>query len=73
MLDFVVSQAGQQAFGEGGLTPYREDVKAEGKVRFTYQSIQNDAKANPFLVKYDDEFLKGKPAFEQLWKQVTGR
>lgn len=73
MLDFVVSQAGQQAFGEGGLTPYREDVKAGGKVRFTYQSIQNASKANPFLVKYDDEFLKGKPAFEKLWKQVTGR
>ena len=72
MLDFIVSQAGQQAFGEGGLTPYRDDVQAGGKVRFTYQSILKDAGAHPFLVKYDEAFLKGKAEFEQLWKQVTG-
>jgi len=73
MLDFIVSEAGQTAFGEGGLTPYREGVKTSDKVRNTYQSISEKVgKDNVFLVHYDDAFLKGKPEFEKLWKQVVG-
>lgn len=73
MLDFIVSEAGQTAFGEGGLTPYREGVKTSDKLRHTYQSISEEiGKDNIILVHYDEAFLKGKPEFEKLWKEVVG-
>jgi iron(III) transport system substrate-binding protein len=73
MLDFVVSQAGQTAFGIGGLTPYRDDVQVGDKLRFTYQSITKQlGEKNIILVNYDKAFLEGKPAFEKIWKDVVG-
>ena len=35
MVDFIVSHDGQAAFGRGGLTPYRSDVKKEEVANFT--------------------------------------
>ncbi len=73
MLDFIVSRAGQAAFGEGGLTPYRPDVEASDKVKHTYGSIVKAVgEDNVVLVDYDDAFLKGKPSFEKRWKEIVG-
>ena len=74
MVDFILSQAGQTAFGEGGLTPYREDVPAEGDVRFTYQSIvEKLGEENVFLVNYTDKFLEDSENFEGIWRNAVGR
>jgi iron(III) transport system substrate-binding protein len=74
MLDFIVSRSGQAAFGEGGLTPYREDVQPEGKILATYQSIEKQVGADKIIiVGYDPAFLAGKIEFETLWKQIMGQ
>ena len=39
MVHFIVSHYGQAAFGRGGLTPYRSDVRKEEVANFTLTSI----------------------------------
>lgn len=70
MLDFILSHAGQVAFGQGGLTPYRPDVQ-KGEVPYqTYGSVVEavGGEQNVVLVKYDQEMLTQRDQFLARWK-----
>lgn len=74
MLDFILSQAGQRALGEGGVTPYRSDVQPAGKTQVTYESIERAVGSNNvILVDYDQQYLAGKAEFETKWKRETAQ
>ncbi|GAA1002367.1 iron ABC transporter substrate-binding protein [Acrocarpospora pleiomorpha] len=72
-VDFVLSQEGQAAVAEGGLTSYREGIAAEGG-RHTYQELVTSVgEANIILAKYakvpDDEVK----SFTDKWNGLLGR
>ena len=72
MLDFILSHDGQAAFGRGGLTPYRSDVKKEEVANYTYDTIAAAAggEQNIMLVGFDPNLRKDADAFIARWKQV---
>lgn len=71
MLDFILSHDGQAAFGRGGLTPYRSDVKPEEVAFFTYDSIKEKVgEENLLLITYDPEKLKEYPALIEHFKKA---
>ena len=72
MLDFIVSHDGQAAFGRGGLTPYRPDVKKEEVANYTYSTIAEAAggEQNIMLVGFDPDLRKPAEEFTARWKQV---
>lgn len=72
MLDFILSHDGQVAFGKGGLTPYRPDVKADEVPYFTYNSIVEKVggEKNVILIRYDPEMLKQRTVFLDKWRAV---
>lgn len=73
MLDFILSEAGQIAFGKGGMTPYRPGVAPGDGVLFTYESILNELGAeNVIHIDYDPEMLTGFEAFLERWEQAFG-
>ena len=39
MIDYIISEEGQRAFGRGGLTPARPGIKPGDGIRHTYSSI----------------------------------
>jgi ABC-type glycerol-3-phosphate transport system substrate-binding protein len=63
MLDFILSHDGQVAFGKGGLTPYRPDVKPSEVPRYTYSSVvqQTGGENNVILVNYDPRRRRSTP------------
>ena len=71
MLDFILSHDGQAAFGRGGLTPYRSDVKPEEVAFFTYDSIRKKVgEDNLLLITYDAKHLKEYPAMIDRFKKA---
>ena len=72
MLDFILSHQGQVAFGQGGLTPYRPDVKKDEVPFFTYQAIVDAVGGQDkiVLINYDREMVKGREDFVQRWRQA---
>ncbi|HEX7124227.1 MAG TPA: ABC transporter substrate-binding protein [Thermodesulfobacteriota bacterium] len=74
MLDFILSHDGQVAFGKGGLTPYRPDVKASEVPRYTYSSVVEaiGGEDKVILVDYDPEMLEKEKAFIERWKKSFG-
>ena len=71
MLDFVVSEDGQRAFGRGGLTPARPGIKAGDGIRHTYSSIAEVVgETNMFYIGYDEDALKDYDTFLARWKQT---
>ena len=72
MLDFIVSHAGQAAFGRGGLTPYRSDVKKEEVANFTLDSIAEavGGPQNLLISGFDPDLRAGADAFAARWKQL---
>jgi iron(III) transport system substrate-binding protein len=71
MLDFILSHDGQAAFGRGGLTPYRSDVKPDEVAFFTYDSIMAKVgKDNLLLITNDAEHLKEYPALIDRFKKA---
>ena len=75
MLDFILSHDGQVAFGKGGLTPYRPDVKADEVPRATYDGIVKEVggEDNVVRVEYENDILTQGPAFQERWKKVFGQ
>ena len=75
MLDYVLSRAGQTAFGQGGLTPYRPDVPKADVPFQTYESaVQGSGGPDKtVLVKYDREMVTNRSAFIERWKQAFPR
>ncbi|WP_162409079.1 ABC transporter substrate-binding protein [Acuticoccus sediminis] len=70
MLDFILSQDGQTAFGIGGLTPYREGVKKEDVAFYTYDAIREEiGEENILLIDYD-EGLVADDAFLDQWRST---
>lgn len=74
MLDFILSHEGQVAFGKGGLTPYRPDVKASEVPRYTYSSVveQIGGEDKVILVDYDPKMLEKDKAFIERWRKAFG-
>jgi len=71
MLDYIQSAEGQRAFGRGGLTPARPDVKPGDGVRYTYSSIaETVGERNIILVGYDTESVKNYDSILGRWKQT---
>lgn len=71
MLDFILSHDGQAAFGRGGLTPYREDVKKDEVAYYTYGSIKEAVgEQNIALINYDPASIKNLDAFIARWKRA---
>jgi len=72
MIDFIVSHDGQAAFGRGGLTPYRSDVKKEEVANFTLSSIAEavGGEQNLMILGFDPELRKRADEFPARWKQM---
>jgi iron(III) transport system substrate-binding protein len=73
MLDFILSHAGQVAFGKGRLTPYRPDVTTD-EVPLNYNSVVDaiGGEQNVIYVNYDEKMLSGYEAFIARWKKAFG-
>ena len=68
MLDYILSQDGQTAFGVGGLTPYREGVSKEDVAFYTYDAIREEiGEDNILLIDYDKS-LVADDAFLEKWR-----
>lgn len=72
MIDFIVSHDGQAAFGRGGLTPYRSDVKKEEVANFTLASIAEavGGEQNLMILGFDPNLRKRADEFPARWKQI---
>ncbi|MCF3932636.1 ABC transporter substrate-binding protein [Acuticoccus sp. M5D2P5] len=70
MLDYILSQAGQTAFGIGGLTPYREGVSKDDVAFYTYDAIKEEiGEDNILLIDYDDELIASDDFIER-WRET---
>jgi iron(III) transport system substrate-binding protein len=68
MLDFILSHDGQAAFGQGGLTPYREGVSQDEVAYYTYESIREEVgDDNILLIDLDPALVEDLDAFRQKW------
>lgn len=68
MLDFILSHAGQAAFGQGGLTPYRSGVTKDEVAFYTYDAIKEEiGEENILLINLDPELIEGADAFRERW------
>lgn len=68
-LDFLLSEPGQVAIAEGGLTPYRPGVEVEGDLRFSLDEVHSaiGGEQNAILVDYDRQMLADEAAFIARW------
>lgn len=59
MLDFLISVEGQKALGQGGVTPYRTEVKKADVANYTYSDIAEavGGEDNIVLIGYDKPYL----------------
>ncbi|WP_214110133.1 ABC transporter substrate-binding protein [Acrocarpospora catenulata] len=72
-VDFVLSQEGQRAVAEGGLTSYREGIPAEGGLHTYQELVKSVGEANVILAEYtkvDDAAVK---SFTDKWNGLLGR
>lgn len=68
-LDFVVSHEGQVAVAQGGLTPYRPDIRKEEVPFLTYNLIKDQiGENNIVLVKYDEKMVAENKSFIEAWR-----
>jgi iron(III) transport system substrate-binding protein len=68
-LDFMVSHEGQVAVSQGGLTPYREDIRKEEVPFLTYRMIREQiGEKNIVLVKYDEKMVADNKTFTDAWR-----
>ena len=73
MLDFILSHAGQAAFGQGGLTPYREGVTEDEVAAFTYGMVKEQVgEDHLLLIGLDAQLVEKADAFRDQWKKVFG-
>ena len=71
MLDYVLSEEGQRAFGRGGLTPARPGIQPGEGIRHTYSSIvEAVGEKNIVFVGYDRDSVRDYDAFVTRWKQT---
>lgn len=73
MLDFVLSDEGQKAISQGGLTPYRQGLPKEAVRYYPYETIAEEiGEDNIVLVTYADRFLERVAAFRERYKTIKG-
>lgn len=71
MLDYIISEDGQRAFGRGGLTPARPGIKPGDGIRHTYSSIAEAVgEQNMIYVGYDADSVRDYDTFLERWKQT---
>ncbi|MEU7860436.1 extracellular solute-binding protein [Nonomuraea sp. NPDC049141] len=71
-VDFVLSQEGQRAVAEGGLTSYRDDVPASDGLHTYQELVKSVGEANVILPKYTkvpDDQVK---SFTAKWNGLLG-
>jgi iron(III) transport system substrate-binding protein len=74
MTDFILSQEGQIAFSEGGLTAYRPDVADKAKLHLSQLEKQvGTENLLPFSFDPDLRDQAKKDAFVARWKKTFGR
>lgn len=67
MVDYILSKAGQELIGAGGLTPYREGIDSTN-VRYTFQSIADQVgKDNMIIVGFDKALIDQAEDFSKQW------
>lgn len=68
-LDFLLSEPGQQAIAEGGLTPYRPGVQVEGDLRFSLDEVYAaiGGEENSILIDYDRQMVADEAEFIARW------
>lgn len=71
MLDFLISVDGQKALGQGGVTPYRSEVKKADVANYTYGDIAEavGGEDNLVLIGYDKPYL-ADPSFLTEMRKV---
>ena len=68
-LDYVVSREGQVSVAQGGLTPYRSDVRKEEVPALTYDMIkQQIGEKNIVLINYDEKMVADNKTFSDAWR-----
>lgn len=68
MLDFILSHAGQAAFGQGGLTPYRPGVSQDEVAFYTYDAVREEVgEDNILLIDLDPALVEDIDAFRDRW------
>ena len=71
MLDFILSHDGQAAFGQGGLTPYREGVTKDEVAFYTYDAVKEEiGEDNILLIDYDPALIENLDRFVERWRQA---
>jgi iron(III) transport system substrate-binding protein len=72
-LEFALSHEGQVTIGQGGLTPYRPDVKTSEVPYLTYGSIAAQiGEKNVMPILYERALVTEQSAFLARWKKVFG-
>lgn len=70
-MDFMLSHEGQVAIAQGGLTPYRDDVRKEEVPLLTYGMVREQiGEKNIVLVKYDEQMVTENKAFTDAWRNA---
>ncbi|NMJ41550.1 extracellular solute-binding protein [Roseomonas sp. JC162] len=74
MLDYIASAEGQQAFGRGGLTPARPDVRPGDGIRHTFSSISEaiGGEQNMAFISYDPKMVTDYDSFLERWRTAYG-
>ncbi len=73
-LDFALSHAGQVAVGQGGMTPYRDDVKKEEIKFFTYKEIVDAVgQENIIVAGPTKKQIEIEAEFVADWKRRLGK
>ncbi|MBN6038247.1 ABC transporter substrate-binding protein [Amycolatopsis sp. 195334CR] len=72
-LDFVLSQEGQRAVAEGGLTAYRPDVTAAPGLRTHQEVVDAVGAENVVVAKYELTPEDEVKAFVDRWNGLLGR
>jgi len=75
LLDHAISREGQIGWGQGGMTPIREDVTESDVPFYTVGSIIKavGGEQNIEVLKYDPEFETKYPEYVNRWKQAFKR
>ena len=71
-LDYLLSNAGQTAVGQGGLTPYREDVQENAVPFYTYQAIAAEVGEESIIhANYNSDHISYTDDFVAQWKSTV--
>ncbi|MGR6919866.1 ABC transporter substrate-binding protein [[Actinomadura] parvosata] len=72
-VDFVLSQEGQRAVAEGGLTSYRDDVPAADGLHTYQELVKAVGQDNVILAKYEKVPDAEVKSFTDKWNGLLGR